>query len=254
MKPCDLSLAQILNFCTKTVIQRCAKNKSQLCKLSWWWWCWMDSSLLFSACSALRCSYLRHIRAANSVNLKRPIDAKKNNSISDHNDLGEVDATQNIIISSCFFFFVSLPIISIYFACRKHQNRAWNWNEMLFFFVLFRFSRKKRFCWKIDLNWIILITRVDFYEWPRARKTSNIKKPQHSWSSSRLNGVFACLFIYFEWSRRNKLFLNLMSRFQTPLLSCASFRESHLNFIFIQKRCEKTAKTRHTNSHRKKSE
>lgn len=74
---------------------------------------------LFSSCSAFRCSYLRHIRAANSVNLKRPIDAKKNNSISDHNDLGEVDATQNIIISSCFFFFVSLPIISIYFVCRK---------------------------------------------------------------------------------------------------------------------------------------
>lgn len=122
---------------------------------------------LLLSCFALQMQPKDIIRAGNSVNLKRarPIDAKRRKkwTASDRNDLGEVVATQSINISSLFLLFLSnyYFFLHISFGFQKTSKSCLKLKRYgLFCFVLFlSFSLKK-----IDSNWIILITCIDFYE------------------------------------------------------------------------------------------
>lgn len=134
MNSCDLSLAQILNFARKlsfTDLPRINLNYGKDHTVGW------DPH--------------SDIRAANSVNWKSQ-SAQKKITASHHNNLSEVTAIQNIIIS--IFFDVPLQLFFLFFSfCIQKTSKSCLKLKRYVLFFSFRFR------WKIDLNWIILITR-----------------------------------------------------------------------------------------------
>lgn len=141
-------IGPVPQFCTKTVIEVCQE-----------WVLTMETIMmmmlngLISSCFALQMQ-LEDIRAANAVNLNlRRANWRRRKttaSASDHSDLGEVLATQNIIISSLFYLFLS---------------------NYYFFFISFRCQKTSKSCLKLK-RCVSLKNRlklnhldcIDFYE------------------------------------------------------------------------------------------
>lgn len=139
-------------FCTKTVIWWCAKNKSHKIML-------LDGISLPLCLPHLKIAtiFVQLILSIWRANWRKKDSNIKKSSNNKNNRSGQ---------SGCH---------------SKHHHQKFLFSEIVLKTQTIVFLR---FYWKIDSNWIILITRRLLW-----KAKSNNNKPQHLWSSSRLNDV-----------------------------------------------------------------